>query len=138
MNNDPPADRPPSNRKERRSLRAQSRRPPKPHKIPAGGKFVYRDGLPLLVIRPNEPGLALGHARMAELLNDQQGFQDVLQKPSSYTFRGYLRAQGRQGLPTMYVSDEHGVYLEALQPGDSFVLMRDVEKAHEAAASDQN
>jgi hypothetical protein len=124
------------NRKDRRVLRSRDRHPPRCAN--PNGSFVYREGLPLLVIRPNEPGLALGHARMAELLNDQQMFEDVLQKPASYTFRGYLRSKERPGLPPMHVSDEHGVFLEELQIGDSFVLDKAVEKAPETPAADQN
>ena len=114
------------NRNDRRAAASKARRDP------SGGAFVLRDGKKLIVIRPAEPEIALALAHKSVANNSMEEFQDILRGPSGYTFRGYLRSQGCQGLPTMYISDEHGVFQEELQPGDSFVTEDAVSAVPEA------
>jgi hypothetical protein len=76
---------------------------------------IAEDGLPLSVIRPANPALAIAIAKVAVAKQDGALFQRLPVEVSDYTFVGWLSADKR------CIVDENGKRIGDLQAGDSFV-----------------
>jgi hypothetical protein len=82
--------------------------------------IIVKDGLPLMVIRPKDPVMAL---RIAKIAFEKQDMDLLDRLPNevgadSYTFLGYA-AQDKKGKSAIVTKD--GVWVGTLEPGDSFV-----------------
>jgi hypothetical protein len=78
----------------------------------------HDDGRPLLVIRPNNPALALSVAKVALDKNDPALLERLPQEVGDYTVQGWLG-------PDSTLLDRDGRVIGKCKPGDSFVTMRD-------------
>ena len=79
-----------------------------------------KDGLPLMVIRPKDPAMAL---RIAKIAFEKQDMDLLDRLPNevgadSYTFLGYA-ARDKRGRSAIVTKE--GVWVGELEPGDSFV-----------------
>jgi len=82
--------------------------------------ILIKDGLPLGVIRPKDPAMAL---RIAAIAFEKQDADLMARLPEevgadSYTFLGYA-ARDKKGRSAIVTKD--GVWVAALEPGDSYV-----------------
>lgn len=88
------------------------------------------DGQRLVVIRPSSPALqekALALAEAALRENSREIFQTLPGEVGDYIFMGFLAKHPRSG--ALCVADMSGNKTGDLEPGDSFVGERDVERA---------
>lgn len=79
-----------------------------------------KDGLPLMVIRPKDPKMAL---LLAQIAIEKQDTALMARLPSevgadTYTFMGYA-ARNKKG--RLAIVDKQGTWVGNLEPGDSFV-----------------
>lgn len=72
-------------------------------------------GLPMLVMRPDKPELAVALAETAAKNQDRSLFAKIPEIVSGYTFIGYLAEGGRK------ILDAECNVIGEPQPGDSFV-----------------
>lgn len=92
-------------------------------------QFVYRDGQPLAVIRPDRVDLALALAKAAADNNNAELFQKipqhVIDAGGTYTVVG-LMAYRLYSLktPKNCIVDEKKQYVGEIEPGDSFVTKK--------------
>jgi hypothetical protein len=77
------------------------------------------DGLPLMVVRPDDPAKALAVAAECARTNDNARLANMLEECGPYKFVGY--ATHSTG-----IVDTKGREVDRLAPGDSFITERDV------------
>jgi hypothetical protein len=94
--------------------------------------IVQCDGQPMAVIRPSDPKLALALAETAlkeqnsDLLADLPSI--VEESGAEYTLVGYAAHRlGSLKEPKACIVDEKKNYVGELQPGDSFVTLREAD-----------
>jgi hypothetical protein len=82
-------------------------------------KIVFRNGKPVIVIRPKDPSIALQVAHLSVKTQDTELFAKMPEL-QDYTVIGYL-SHHRDG----YAVDEKGNIVCRLQPGDSFCTAKE-------------
>ena len=85
---------------------------------PAMSPTIMRapNGLPLMVIRPDDPEKAIRIASECQRANDHKRLENLPQEVGNYRFIGYAS----KGRPTDIV-DDRGNVIDRLAPGDSFI-----------------
>jgi hypothetical protein len=83
--------------------------------------IVQIDGKPMMVIRPQDPILAISLAQIAVEKQSQElldKLPEIVSKASGdYTFMGYLARDSKRA----WIADETGKFIGELVRGDSFV-----------------
>lgn len=81
--------------------------------------FVIRDGLRMMVARPQDPQKAIRIAKEAAAQNDVARLANLMDEVGieTYTIVGYLSADDR------IILDESGKQIGAIEAGDSFLTI---------------